>query len=567
VPFWVVLGLKMKKLRLLMCSEASYLSSGFSGYSRELLKRLYASNKYEVAEFASYAKVNDPRDINIPWMLYANAPADNDPRAREYNNSTENQFGKWRFDRVLLDFKPDIVFDIRDYWMNSYQQYSPLRPYYHWVVMPTIDSSPQQETWIDTYISADALFTYSDFGRDVLLQQSNNHANYIDTASPGVDLACFHPIINEQRDIRIALGLPEDSFIIGTVVRNQKRKLIPDLFDALKLLQEKNPELYKKTYLYIHTSYPDAGWDIPQLLKEYNISNKVFFTYACRHCGHICSMLFSHVVAGCPRCGQKSMQLPSVNNGIDSHRLAHIINTFDLYVQYAICEGFGMPQVEAGACGIPLASVDYSAMNDVVHKLNGYPVRVQRAFKELETQAIRVYPDNNHFIEIVENLYRLPPILRLQKRQETRKLTELYYNWDDIAKKWEKYFDNVKLVGLQGQWDQPMNPFQQLPPDIMEITKGMTNYNFVYNIMKQFLPNHPIIHSIIPLQMIRDLEYGYTQNGMQIQPFTRQNVIDTIQTIISNHNFAQQAIVNKDKLSSEDYIKYAHLKANLGLIS
>jgi hypothetical protein len=54
---------------------------------------------------------------------------------------------------------------------------------------------------------------------------------------------------------------------------------------------------------------------------------------------------------------------------------------------------------------------------------------------------------------------------------------------------------------------------------------------------------------------------------MQIQPFTRQNVIDTIQTIISNHNFAQQAIVNKDKLSSEDYIKYAHLKANLGLIS
>ena len=67
----------MKKLRLLMCSEASYLSSGFSGYARELLKRLYATNKYEIAEFASYAKVNDPRDSDIPWVLYANAPSDN----------------------------------------------------------------------------------------------------------------------------------------------------------------------------------------------------------------------------------------------------------------------------------------------------------------------------------------------------------------------------------------------------------------------------------------------------------------------------------------------------------
>jgi len=554
----------MKKLRLLMCSEASYLSSGFSGYARELLKRLYATNKYEVAEFASYAKVNDPRDSDIPWMLYANAPADNDPRSREYNSNSENQFGKWRFDRVLLDFKPDIVFDIRDYWMNSYQQYSPFRPYYHWVVMPTIDSEPQQETWIDTYISADAIFTYSDFGRDVIIKQSNGHANYIDTTSPGVDLLTFRPMIDEQKEIRKTFGVPEDAFVVGSVVRNQKRKLIPDLFDTIRLLKFKNPNLYEKTYLYIHTSYPDAGWDIPQLLKEYDISNKVFFTYACKHCGNISSMLFSHVVAGCPRCGNKSMQLPSVNNGIRSEQLGHIINMFDLYVQYAICEGFGMPQVEAGACGIPVAAVDYSAMNDVVHKLKGFPIRVKRSFKELETQAIRVYPDNDHLIEIIENLEQQPQLLKKQKRQETRKLTEIYYNWDDIAKKWEKYFDSAKLTGLQGQWDKPLSPLSPIPPTVLEQTKDINHYNFVYTILRQFLPNHSIVNSIIPLQMIRDLEYGYTQNGMQISPFTRQNVLDTFQTIISNHNFAQQAMINQDKLNTDDYIKYAHLKASLG---
>lgn len=546
-----------------MATEASYLSSGFSGYSRELLKRLYATNKYEIAEFSSYAKINDPRDSDIPWVLYANAPSDQDPRAQEYHANMENQFGRWRFDRVLLDFKPDIVFDIRDYWMNSYQQHSPLRPYFHWVVMPTIDSEPQQESWIDTYLSADALFAYSDFGRDVLKKQSNNHAKFIDTTSPGVDLNAFFPRIQDKPQIRESLGIPSDALVIGTIVRNQKRKLIPDLLDSLKILKQHNPELYKKIYLYVHTSYPDAGWDIPQILKEYEVSNKVLFTYLCMHCGHVASMPFSHVVANCPSCSNKSMQLPSVNKGISTEKLNIVLNSFDLYVQYAICEGFGMPQVEAGACGIPLASVDYSAMNDVVHKLNGYPIKVAKFFKELETQAIRAYPDNHHLIKIIESFDKQPEMLKIQQRQQTRKLTELYYNWDDIAKKWEKYFDNVVLTGLQGKWDTPMPKLQMIPDNILDITNNLDHYTFVYSLINQFLPNQ-LSNTIIPLQMIRDLEYAYTQNGMQITPFTRKNVVNTIQSLIINYNNAQEAMAHPERLNTEDFIQYAHLKAKLG---
>jgi len=427
--------------------------------------------------------------------------------------------------------------------------------------MPTIDSEPQQEPWIDTYISADALFTYSDFGRDVLIKQSNGHANYIDTASPGVDLMAFRPMIDEKKEIRKTFGIPEDAFVIGSVVRNQKRKLIPDLFDTINLLKNKNPELYNKTYLYIHTSYPDAGWDIPQLLKEYNISNKVFFTYSCRHCGNISSMLFSHVIAGCPRCGNKSMQLPSVNSGIHSEQLGYIINMFDLYVQYAICEGFGMPQVEAGACGVPVAAVDYSAMNDVVHKLKGYPIRVKRSFKELETQAIRVYPDNDHLIEIIESIEKEPDFLRKQKRQETRKLTELYYNWNDIAKKWENYFDRAELTGLQGRWNERLQTYSEVPEEI--INTNIDHYTFVYSVIQQYLPNHPIINSIIPLNIIKDLDYGFIQNGMNIIPYTRKHFINTINHIIVNHNLAQNALINHHNLQKEDFIVYAEMKERI----
>ena len=547
-----------------MCSEASYLSSGFSTYAKEILKRLHATGKYEIAEFASYAKINDPRDSDIPWLFYANMPSDNDPRAQEYHQNSENQFGRWRFERVLLDFKPDIVFDVRDYWMNSYQQNSPLRPYYHWVVMPTIDSEPQQEDWIDTYLSADAIFTYSDFGRDVLRKQSNNKINYIDTTSPGVDLDVFRPYISEKTAIRNALGIPQDAYIFGSIMRNQKRKLIPDLFDTLEIMRNRNPELYKKSFLYLHTSFPDAGWDIPQLLKEYNVANKVLFTYVCHHCKNITSMLFNHVRATCSRCGQKALHMPNVNNGVTSEQLVHIINTFDIYVQYAICEGFGMPQVEAASCGIPVASVNYSAMEDIIKKLNGYSINVGKYFKELETKAIRAYPDNEHLLSILEQHYKLPPFLKEQKRLETRKLTELHYNWDHIAKKWENYFDNSVLVNQQGKWDAKLPKLNPVPAELAKSEDG-TNYEFVYGLLRQTLPGHPILHSMTPLNMIRDLDYGYVQNGMSINQYSRKNVVDTVNTIISNHNSAQDAMSNMDKLSNEDFIKYAHLKRHLGV--
>lgn len=233
-----------------MCSEASFISSGFGTYAKEILRRLHDTNKYEIAEFASYGRVNDPKDTSITWRYYANAVDDKDSRHGEYNSSMENQFGRWRFERVLLDFQPDIVFDIRDYWMNSYQQFSPLRPFYHWVLMPTVDSAPQQEEWIDTFLHADAIFTYSDFGRDTLAIQSNNKIRYIDTASPGVDLNTFN-IIDDKKKLKASAGLPEDSFIIGSIMRNQKRKLIPDLFVSLKKflehLEKNNNPIGEKT--------------------------------------------------------------------------------------------------------------------------------------------------------------------------------------------------------------------------------------------------------------------------------------------------------------------------------
>lgn len=326
-----------------MCSEASFVNSGFGKYAYEFLSRLHKTNKYETAEFASYGFVNDPRDKNIDWTYYANAVRENDPRYKEYMSRTDNQFGRWRFEKVLLDFKPDIVCDVRDYWMTHYQPVSPLRPYFHHVLMPTVDSAPQQEEWVDVFLSADAIFTYSDWGAEVLKQQSNNKINYIDTVTPGVNLDIFY--MKDSKTLRERFNIEQDSFVIGSVMRNQKRKLIPELLLSLKQLlnhlsQTNNSQ---KVYLYLHTTYPDMGWDIPELLSQYEVANHVLFSYLCKQCGHVECSTFCGTQKICSKCLNKSSAFPSVSQGVSEEQLSDIYNLFDLYVQYSICLGKDEP--------------------------------------------------------------------------------------------------------------------------------------------------------------------------------------------------------------------------------
>ena len=546
-----------RKLKILMCSEASFLSSGFATYYKEILTRLHKTGKYDLAEFASYGFVNDPRDTCIPWKYYANGVKENDPRYQEYSSRSDNQFGRWRFDKVLLDFKPDIVVDVRDYWMSAYQALSPLRRFFHWVLMPTVDSEPQQEEWIDTFISADAVFTYSDWGAEVLRKQSGDKINYIDTASPGVDLNTFK-ILDNKLEIKKKLGLPEDSFIVGSVMRNQKRKLIPELIYSFRklidLLEKDNYELGKKTYLYLHTSYPDAGWDIPELLRQTRLTNKVFFTYTCPRCSYVSSSTFAHAVKFCPSCANHGFKLPSVTHGVSQETLSEIYNTFDLYVQYSICEGFGMPQVEAAACGVPVITINYSAMCDIVNKLEAYSIEPKTRFKELETKAIRVYPDGDQFIQHILDFAKMSEDKKYDKRIHIRKLTEKYYNWDDIAKRWENYFDSI---AFRSNWDAQPN---FLEPITAMASNHKDHFNNTTNICIKNLQNTNMISSMLILDMLKDSDYGFTQSGAHIQNFTYNDMLTNLKTLVNNHNHVEQIRIQNIKFN-DDFIQYAHLKA------
>lgn len=549
------------KLKILFVSEASFLSSGFAIYTKEIISRLYKTNKYHIAEFASYGTVNDPRDRDITWRYYANAVNEHDPRYNEYSSRTDNQFGRWRFEKVLLDFRPDIVIDIRDYWMSAYQALSPLRKYFHWILMPTVDSAPQQEEWIDTFISADSVFTYSDWGAEILKQQSASKINYIDTVSPGVDLKTFKPLPKFEKDaLRAQFGISSDAIIFGSVMRNQKRKLIPELMTSFRLaidsLYQTNPELSNKLYLYIHTSYPDAGWDIPDLLKINRLSNRVFFTYACKSCNFVKPSPYSGPLIVCPRCLSKSMSFTSVTNGISPENLSYIYNIFDTYIQYSICEGFGCPQTEAGACGLPIVTVNYSAMCDIVNKLEAIPIQPASYFKELETKAIRVYPDNNQLAQEIINIANMSYDYRNKLGVKTRQLTENHYNWDDIAKKWEKHLDYLD-ASYRSNWDSPPAFLKSIQnhPNIEQVN----TIDHLKQICSDNLRDSDLSSSMNMLELLKQADYGFAMHGMHIEKQNFNSVIEYSNTLISNWNQSEKARADNIKFD-DDFIQYANIK-------
>jgi glycosyltransferase involved in cell wall biosynthesis len=382
-------------IKILACTEATFLNTGYATYFKELLIKLHSNPNYEIAEFASYASPNNPKIYEVPWKLYCNEPDPNIPNeVKQYKEIESNQFGGWKFESVACDFKPDYVLSIRDSWMDCFVDMSPFRRLFKWIWMPATDARPQNEQWVDMYARCDAVLTYNDWGGLILTEQSGGKIKWAGSAPP-IPNEAYIPI--DRKDIREKLGFKEETKIIGTVMRNQRRKLFPDLFTAFRKYLDVTQD--NDTFLYCHTSYPDKGWDIPQLLKVNNICNKVLFTYVCEKCKQVFPSFFHDAVTFCQRCGEPAASMSNVHNGASCEVLSYIYNLFDIYVQYASSEAWGCPLTEAASCGVTICAVDYSAMSDIVEKLGGIPIKVLALEPEIETGCLRAIPDNNDFVD------------------------------------------------------------------------------------------------------------------------------------------------------------------------
>jgi len=500
----------MRKKRILFCSEATFLNTGYATYTREILNYLHSTGKYELAEMAAYGERNDPRAADIPWKYYGVVPNQNsEPKASKkeleaYNANQSAQFGEWIFEHVCLDFMPDVVCDIRDFWMLDFAERSPFRPYFKWAIMPTVDARPQARQWVATYASADACFTYSDWAGEILKDQSGEKINYLGSAPPSAHPA-YKPA-EDKRKHKQFMGLDPDCKIIGTVMRNQRRKLYPDLFEAFKKFLDKVEN--KNYYLYCHTSYPDLGWDIPELLNEHGIGSKVLFTYICPETKKPFVSVFKGAMAESPYTNRFGATLSNVKNGLSYEELSNVVNCFDLYTQYANCEGFGLPQVEAAACGVPVCGTDYSAMESVLRKLEGFTITPAALYKELETGCLRAVPDNEYASEIFFHFFeKMTEEDRLSMGKRTRENFEKHYQWHLSGAQWEKYFDSLEELPIEQTWGS--QPKIQQPSPKLDLSKvgTVSNTQLAKHLITDVLREPEKLNTFFEARLTRDLIY------------------------------------------------------------
>jgi glycosyltransferase involved in cell wall biosynthesis len=528
----------MRKKRVLFLTEATYLSTGYATYAKQILDRLYDSGKYEIAEFSIYGAEDAVERKGMRWKNYPNMPDKTNKKETEfYSSSPEHQFGSWRFEQVCLDFKADVVLLIRDYWMDSFVYKSPYRRIFKSIWMPTVDAYPQNKEWLHVYGSMDGIITYSDWALDSLKKQMTDSTNFLSAAPPSAS-ECFKPLNKE--DHKRKLGMDPSMNIIGTVMRNQRRKLFPALFEAFGKYLKKTKDT--KTFLYCHTSYPDNGWDIGTLLHENEISSRVIFSYMCKSCNNLEICKFHDACKQCSACNRFSSLPVSVSNGVSSETLSEIYNLFDLYVQCASSEGFGLPQVEAAACGVPIATVDYSAMSDIVSKLNADPIKYT-LYKELETGCDRAVVDPDALADYFEKFFSKPLELIKKKGMETKQAFDEHYSWDKSAKVWMDAVDSMPFA----DWSTP--------PKIKDINnekppENISNKGFIEWAMSKYA-DETKVNSYFARSLLRDLNMGRTKGGfggyfysdmsahgkIQERPINRETVLKMIKEMgkLINH--------------------------------
>lgn len=421
--------------------------------------------------------------------------------------------------------------------------------------MPTVDSAPPKLEWLFTFCNADVVVPYTQWAKKVLNEHCGEKINlFPKVANAGINPNEFYPIENKKEHQKNFFG--KECNVIGLVMRNQKRKLIPDILMVyrkyLDSIKETNPALYNNTILYLHTSYPEeSGWDLPCLLMEYNLIDKVYFTYSCRKCNNVYGSKFKGSVVKCNKCGEIASSMSGVSNSVSTIRLNEIYNLFDIFIQYAICEGFGIPQIEAASCGVPIASVDYSAMSEIVHNLNGYKIPVARMFREMETNADRAYPDIDATVKILRDFFLdKSDEYKKHKSTETRNLCIQHYTWDSVYKVWDECFDNIDIAAKKS-W---------LDPSVSTTNHGATVPNnlspkeFVEYICKHILLEPELARSAYCQNMIKDLTAIIGVKNGVIQTVSYQDIVNRLDAYLNNKLTLEQGRLSNN-IQFEDFIQ------------
>lgn len=301
-------------------------------------------------------------------------------------------------------FKPDVMFTLQDIWtlnpnyLHQFTRFIPIIP---------IDHEPTPPAILTRLKMAYRIVSISEFGHRQL-KEEGLHSTYIPHT---VDTDIFKPMSNKET--RKSLAIPDDKFVFGMVAANKDnppRKSFQEVLDAFKRFQEVHPN----SMIYFHTLLrQQGGFDIEDYARYLGIGDKVSYTQPY-------DMLFR----------------------MKPDNMAQLYNVFDCLLAPSTNEGFGIPQIEAMASGVPVISTDFTAMRDIViDGVTGYKTKV--AYKRYTQLGGYIgIPDTEDLLQNMEKVFTADRVkMGRDAREHVLKNYDLKSVWET---KWKPFLETLE---------------------------------------------------------------------------------------------------------------------------
>jgi glycosyltransferase involved in cell wall biosynthesis len=340
--------------RILWLGNPPFVGSGYGEQAGLFVPRLAAAG-HEMAVAANWAL----NGVRLDWNGLSVYPADG-----QWGNATTPTFAKHH--------KADLTFALCDAWVLKPQEWpedfrmAVWAPVDHYPVPPAVLAVLQDPKVRPVAMSKFGLDQMRTFGLDPL---------YV---PHGVDTTIFRPRPEIKAQIRAELNIPEDAFLIGMVAANKgnpslPRKAFPQQFTGFAQFAKTHDD----AWMYVHTEAKPTGG------------------------GGIELDTMAQAV-GCPVGRLRFPPEEAWQLGMSRDVVSAIYPAFDVLLNASMGEGFGVPILEAQACGVPVITSDHSAMTELTGA--GWMVGGDPWWDALQT-SFYLNPSINGIVEALEEAY------------------------------------------------------------------------------------------------------------------------------------------------------------------
>jgi glycosyltransferase involved in cell wall biosynthesis len=459
----------MKKKKILLQTDFSLAKTGFGRFAKTILTYLYKTGKYDLVHYCAGIQRGAPQLEQTPWKSIAAIPSD--PKILEKLNRDPREmrmtgYGSYYLDEIIKEEKPDVYIASQDIWGVDFAINKRWFNKISSIIWTTLDSLPILPSAVAAAPKVNNYWIWSSFATNELKSMGFNHAR---TMHGPIDHSNFFKKSEEEKqELRNMFNIPEDTFLIGYVFRNQLRKSVPNLLEGYKIWR--NNSECKKAGLLLHTHFAE-GWNIMRLANEYNIDPKeIYCTYICQECHSYEIKNFSGQGVGCRFCGnEKSLITANTGLGITEDQLNNVYNLMDVYCHPFTSGGQEIPIQEAKFTELMTLVTNYSCGEDMCVEGAGSLPLEWSEYREHDTEFRKASTKPESIAARLKEVYEMPKSAREEFGKQAREWAIEHYSIEKMGPNLESIIDSFPLTeydfDLKEEEKDPNAPVQNIEND------------------------------------------------------------------------------------------------------